>query len=322
MSQRRYPAAREFTQICALTGTDPARVLRRARMPASFLESPARGVTAEVFFRLWSALLDEMGDPLAPLRLARAVADQEMMAPAARALVWSPDIATALERLALFKQVAVPARLTLTRTPDHVVVTMQPIAARVEVPTSFHLTHFAWLLALTGRLTGHPARALWTSLPDGGPPGLPPDFGERRRGPAMIALSVEDACRPIPSRDDAAWAGTEAELIRDLNAPLSARVRAMLRELLPAGESRAQTVAEELFLSQRTFQRQLAAEGTSFQALLEEVRADMARDYLAHTDLSTEEIAYLLAYRDTSSFYRAFQDWTGTTPGALRRAAA
>lgn len=321
MQHRRYPAAREFARITDLTGTDPARVLRRARMPADFLIRPSRGVTAEVFFRLWTALIDEMADPLAALRLADAVVGHEIDSPACQALVVSPDLLTAMERLALFRQVRAPVRGAMQRRGDQVIVTAEPLVPGTRIPPSLHLMQFAWLLRMIERLTGAPVQALATTLP-GLPPGLPARFGRLAVGPAEMALSLADAQRPILSRDDAVWARTEAALLRDRAAPLADRVRAVLRDFLPAGEARAQAVAEELFLSQRTFQRQLAAEGTSYQAVLDDMRAGMARDYLAGTDLSTEEIAYLLAYRDTSSFFRAFQNWTGTTPGALRRQAA
>lgn len=38
--------------------------------------------------------------------------------------------------------------------------------------------------------------------------------------------------------------------------------------------------------------------------------------------MSTAEIAYLLAYDDTNSFYRAFRTWTGATPDIVRTATA
>jgi AraC-like DNA-binding protein len=34
--------------------------------------------------------------------------------------------------------------------------------------------------------------------------------------------------------------------------------------------------------------------------------------------MTTAEIAYLLAYEDTNSFYRAFRAWTGATPDTVR----
>ena len=58
--------------------------------------------------------------------------------------------------------------------------------------------------------------------------------------------------------------------------------------------------------------------GTTFQAILNETRESLALHYLANPSLSANEIAYLLGYEEPSSFYRAFQAWTGETPQAVR----
>ena len=108
----------------------------------------------------------------------------------------------------------------------------------------------------------------------------------------------------------------------DTAASVAERVRATLLETLPAGDPTITAVTHRLATSPRTLQRQLNAEGTTFQAVLATTREDLARHYLHLGDLSTPDIAYLLAYDDTNSFYRAFKTWTGTTPDALRTATA
>jgi len=62
----------------------------------------------------------------------------------------------------------------------------------------------------------------------------------------------------------------------------------------------------------------LAQEGTGFQAVLEQVRREMARHYLQNVGFDLTEVAYLLGYQEPSSFHRAFQHWEGTTPGQWR----
>lgn len=73
-------------------------------------------------------------------------------------------------------------------------------------------------------------------------------------------------------------------------------------------------VARELSTSTRGLQRELKVEGTSFQEVLNRTREALARHYLSHEAMSTQEIAFLLGYEDPRSFYRAFQSWTGLTP--------
>jgi len=52
--------------------------------------------------------------------------------------------------------------------------------------------------------------------------------------------------------------------------------------------------------------------------LLDEARHELARHYLLHSSREVSETAYLLGYEDANSFYRAFHQWEGTTPGQWR----
>jgi AraC-like DNA-binding protein len=67
-------------------------------------------------------------------------------------------------------------------------------------------------------------------------------------------------------------------------------------------------------MSSRTLQRRLGELGTSYQALLDEVRRDASRRLLAGTDLDAGEIAFLLGFEELNSFSRAFYAWEGATP--------
>lgn len=55
-----------------------------------------------------------------------------------------------------------------------------------------------------------------------------------------------------------------------------------------------------------------------FQRLTDEVRQELARSFIAHSDLALLEVALLLGFSDQSSFTRSFKRWTGTTPAAYR----
>ena len=63
--------------------------------------------------------------------------------------------------------------------------------------------------------------------------------------------------------------------------------------------------------SSRTLKRRLAVEGLHYKQLVNEFRADLAREYLGSTAFSNKEIAFLLGYGDVKSFLRAFKNWTG-----------
>jgi len=84
--------------------------------------------------------------------------------------------------------------------------------------------------------------------------------------------------------------------------------------LLPHGKARLPEIARRLGLSQRTCARRLASEGLSFSQVIDNLRRDLARQYLADEDLSISRIAWLLGYQEVSALTHAFKRWTGQTP--------
>ena len=71
--------------------------------------------------------------------------------------------------------------------------------------------------------------------------------------------------------------------------------------------------AQILGLSARSLRRHLQQEGTNYQAIIDAIRLDLAKEYLKTEQLQVKEMAGLLGYRSTSTFSRAFKDWTGMT---------
>jgi AraC-like DNA-binding protein len=96
------------------------------------------------------------------------------------------------------------------------------------------------------------------------------------------------------------------------------RVRRAIRDALLHGTPTAADVARAVSLGARTLHRRLAELDTSFGDLLDSTRHRLAVGYLADPGLSLGEVAYLVGFREQSSFFRAFRRWTGTTPSAHR----
>jgi AraC-like DNA-binding protein len=65
-------------------------------------------------------------------------------------------------------------------------------------------------------------------------------------------------------------------------------------------------------------QRQLLAEGLSFQDVLNRTRRELAEHYLCQDAITLGEVSWLLGFQDGNSFIRAFKGWTGSTPGQYR----
>lgn len=103
-----------------------------------------------------------------------------------------------------------------------------------------------------------------------------------------------------------------------LDVPLRERIRHHLAGRLHTGAG-IDEVARALHLSVRTLGRRLDSEGTSFQAIKDELRRELAIEHLTRSRAPVAAIAAELGYGDPNSFYRAFRSWSGVTPGAYRR---
>ena len=97
-------------------------------------------------------------------------------------------------------------------------------------------------------------------------------------------------------------------------ADVSGLVKGVLRRLLGTGEFSIEAVADELGMHKRTLQRRLQETGTTFAELLDEVRADVAKHYVATGRLPLTRVALLLGFSDQSAFNHAFRRWFQRSP--------
>jgi AraC-like DNA-binding protein len=85
------------------------------------------------------------------------------------------------------------------------------------------------------------------------------------------------------------------------------------------GNTRIDAFARQLAMSGRTLQRRLAAEGVSYQQLLDDARKEAAVRYISEPTLAICEVAYLVGYSEPAPFHRAFKRWYGMTPQVFRQ---
>ncbi len=97
------------------------------------------------------------------------------------------------------------------------------------------------------------------------------------------------------------------------------RVKKCIVEHLPSGNATVDNIASDLFYSSRKFQRLLQQEGTSFLALLNDTRMQLAKEYVHKKNADMTEIAFLLGFSELSAFSRSFKRWTGKSPSQYRK---
>ena len=155
-------------------------------------------------------------------------------------------------------------------------------------------------------------------------------FGTERfvfgAGRNVLELRPEVWTWPVPQADAALLPlleGYAAAALppEDPSASWRNRVRDHLRRNLSGGPPTIDQVADAIGTTDRSLQRYLAEGGTSYRAVLDELRREQARQLLASSEASVGEISFLLGYAERRAFLRAFRRWEDATPTAWRRRA-
>jgi AraC-like DNA-binding protein len=147
--------------------------------------------------------------------------------------------------------------------------------------------------------------------------GCPPKFDEPFAG---FTIRAADLARPLAYdklAHQAVLRYLDSVVPREQGVVLA--VRELVRQLLPTGAASMKLVAQQLFLHPKALQRRLREEGTTFPALVDQLRKEIAARCLGETDLAFGQLARQLGYAEQSELSRSCQRWFGRAPGAHRR---
>ncbi len=148
--------------------------------------------------------------------------------------------------------------------------------------------------------------------------GLEPCF-EAAENCIVFPAALLDFCPAPPSQQAQHYFDSFLQQISENHSnQLQHLVTRLLRELIPANESSACTVAKLLGLHPRSLQRQLKQQDTDFRTLLEQVRYDMAVEALKCSEVTLSGLSDQLGYSELSAFSRAFKRWSGISPQLWR----
>lgn len=300
-------------------------VLKRAQLPADFFSRGTGELSSTQYFAFWSALEGESDRDALPVAVAGALSAESFDPPIFAALC-SPNLITAARRIAQFKPLIGPIAIAVDRTDAGTAVNYTWRTA-TPPPTVFVTVELLFWVALARLGTRQPVQPLRVQATDPPPPSatirgyLGVDI---EAGPTdAVLFGNADADLPFVTENAQMWSYFSPQLHARLSelprsSSMAERVRTVLLETLPAGQADIESVSRRLAVSSRTLQRELQAEGVSFQAVLGHTRENLARHYLTTGDTSIAQIALLVGYQDASSFYRAYRGWTGTTPERTR----
>ena len=309
-------------------GINPAHVLKIAGLPADLFARKNAKLSPLEYFNLWRALEQVAGAEELPLKIGQVIS-VEAFDPPIFASLCSPNLNTALLRLAEFKRLIGPLTMRVDIGQQQTRVTLACYGHDGHLPRSLGATELVFFTQLARLATRHrivPTELWLPKLPENLDPyttyfGAPLRLGKHVR----FAFSAQDVTRPFLTENAAMWDFFEAGLkqrLSDLDAEssITQRVKCVLLEMLPSGQCAIEETAGRLAMSKRTLQRHLRQESSSYQEILNTTRKELAQHYLERSQISQSEISYLLGYQDGNSFMRAFRAWTGTTPGEYRNA--
>jgi AraC-like DNA-binding protein len=326
----RLQAMRGYRELVVELGGEPGRLLRAARIKSSAFDAPAAFISFGGMIELLERSASELGCPDFGLRLADRQ-DIGILGPLAVAMRHSATVGDAMRCASKYIYVHNPA-IGFSVQPDDddagealfvfdILSVHSPRCAQM-VEHGVGLTCRIVNMLSEGR--SH-LRKIW--LPH--PPAAsltsyrrhldaPLNFDASR---TAVAVERQDLDLPLSEQNaELLEIGTrylEAEFPQR-QPPFLIQVRRVVERLLGTGNCSYADVANALAVHPRTLQRRLRDEGTTFEAIKDETRRELARRYLAHPDVPLTQVTALLDYSEQSALVRSCRRWFQTTPRSLR----
>jgi AraC-like DNA-binding protein len=317
-----------IADMLAAEGLDVRTLLADAEIDSATLDAPGERVPSEKISRLWELAAERSGNPAIALR-QHHVARPASFDVVGYTMMSCADLRGAYERLRRYLLILSDAlTMTLSEEHDKYRITFALFGGERPVPRQRIEFILASLTTLCRWISGRNIRPVAVELSYPPPTDIAP-YREAFSCPVTfdapcncLVYALADLSVPLPTANSRVAEQHERSAIEYLRhfdqAQASYRAREAIIRRLPDGEPRREQVASELGMSERTLQRRLEEESTSFGELLDGTRRELAEQYLSRLHLSLAEAAYLLGFQDQSSFFRACKRWFELSPGQYR----
>ena len=307
-------------------GLDAAALFAEVGLFINNLDNPEYRWPTEKASRLWTLAAERSGNPDIGLSNPH-VPRPDQYGIVGYAMMSSPDLLSGLTRLIRYLCLVSDA-VCITLESDHGgrLVKLELFGGECPMPRQRYDYAILTLLTLCRWMLGRPLKPLYAYFMHAVPMSLAA-YNEAFNAPLQFdagfngfLISEEDVASKLPTaipqlaelHDRIAGQA----LRRLVKADTTHRAREAIARQLQDGSPLRSTIAAELTMSDHTFQRRLASEGTSFTNLVDDTRKELAQHHLADPRVTFAEIAYLLGYADQSTFFRATHRWFGEHPGA------
>ncbi|MBK4739287.1 AraC family transcriptional regulator [Noviherbaspirillum pedocola] len=310
-------------------GLNAEALLRRAGISSALLQSPQSRVTAQNFSTLWLGVARELDDELFAQDSRRMKVGSFAML--CQLLIHCDTLNTALLRMArFFNLILDDFYCNLETDAQHAFLTIReqpgPRAPRVFGYETLLMMQHGLACWLVGRRI--PVLASAFAYPE---PSRSAEYhlmysAELRFNEEATSLMFDKSYLDLPViqnertvKDFIRQAPSNIVMKYKNAMGLSAQIRRRLRTAARTEWPEFDDFAQSLNMTPSTLRRRLEDEGQSFREIKDQLRRDIAIDYLCHTGRSIADIATELGFAETSAFHRAFKKWTGSRPGEYRQ---
>ena len=316
-----------YPDVARSVGLDPRLMMRKVRLPLACLEQPDTRIAVTSLRRLLEISATESGAEDFGLRLAE-LGGLTNLGPVGLIVREQATIADAIEALSRFIHVHHDGmRLDVTRNDKSVTITMHlrghhPSAPRQSIDMALGSVH-----RIIQSLSGSSWRPQEVHL-HYPPPRDRKRYREFYGCPVIfnadadaILISASDMDRAVPSAHPlvASYLRKRIEALGTRPASWEEKVDEAVRVLLAGGNCTVERVAEQLACTRRTIHRHLAEAGTSFSAILDAQRADLATQLIADPARPLATITRQLGFSAQSAMARWFRGHFGCSITEWRR---
>jgi AraC-like DNA-binding protein len=310
-------------------GMDRQELMRQASLDPELLADPDSRITMSSQLKLWQAITERHPDVAVGVLIGSTVKARQLGV-VGYAMYYSRDLLEAFRRLARYMHIISEAvQLELVRAADKTTLkfTSHPALLAIRHPAEAQL---AAMLTVAREITQTDLVPLTISLPSPKPRDMSA-YRDVFRCPvlfdhpsAAIICSASQMRLPIAASDPTLsdyldqLADIAMHKLGEPEQDFVDKIRRVLWSELAGGRPNLWRTASELEISPRTLQRRLRESGTSYTAVLEELRREIAGDLLANENLGVSDIAFLLGYSEPSAFQRAFRRWHSLSPRQFR----
>lgn len=308
-------------------GVPHERIFQQAGVDPARLSDGGNRYSQEAVSKLWRVAVGETADPYFGLKLAAHIRPSTFHV-VGYAMSCSATLGNALQRFARYgRLVSTSATVTQTQTSSHRTLSFSfetgdapPICQTIDAVLAGIACFSSWIVGENVR----PAEVHFRHAC----PGTEEEYAKILQCPVhfgrsqdCIVFNASDMNRPILAADEQLAAMLDHMALNQMtqmSRRFSLKVRDYLRKELSNGEISKRQTASAMYMTERTLLRRLKDEGTTFQEILDQLREQLAYEYLHRSNLTVQDVSALLGFSDASTFSRAFKRWTGRRPSCAQ----